>query len=97
MSGILLNPRMVVMIDRLMRVFDINELSLIKNALSDKEFDIICMRSGSGKYPGKLTLKQIGELYKVTSVRISHIESRAKRKCRQFFGPSRHILYDSFL
>lgn len=67
---------------RLTKAFSTSQLMLMSSFLMPKELVIICMRTGSGKYEKKMTLKEIAEFFGVTSVRISHIESRAKRKLR---------------
>ena len=52
----------------------------LKELLYEREYDVICRRTGTGQYQYRQTLNEIGEEYNVTRERVRQIEEKALRK-----------------
>lgn len=52
----------------------------LRDLLSEREYDVICRRTGTGQYQYRQTLNEIGEEYNITRERVRQIEEKALRK-----------------
>ena len=59
-----------------------NILNIMKDTLSDREYRIVCLRTGISEYGKELTLEEVAKLYDVTRERIRQIEAKALKRLR---------------